>query len=178
MEKKQQLKDILQLLLFIGIIGIGFNLHYKYDRYYLGETLIKKQVLIEDRPKYIYSKHETSRYTFKGTNFDCRFWLSEGALKTIKSDENIKIEIESVKVGDTIEIKIRQTDEFKLQDSTARLRVIEFLKNKRVIISANQVQKEDKKWFNINFGVPILCLIIWVVAQTIRLIKWEKNKKY
>ncbi|MCU0393887.1 MAG: hypothetical protein MUE81_22480, partial [Thermoflexibacter sp.] len=103
--------------------------------------------------------------------FQCRFWLSQGALKTIKSNDIIKNEIESTKIGDTIEIKIRQTDELRLQDTDARPRVIEFSRQTRTIISANQVQTEDKKWYNINFGVPILCLVIWIILQVKRHIK-------
>ncbi|HLO79489.1 MAG TPA: hypothetical protein VK166_00940 [Chitinophagaceae bacterium] len=170
-EDKKEAKDILPYLLLIAIIGIGFNLYYKYDRYYLGEALITKRVIIKDRPEYIYSKHGTSRYTFKGTDFNCRFWLSEGALKTINDDESIKREIETVKIGDTIEVKIRLIDELKLVDTAARPRVIEFLKGNRTIISANQVQSEDRKWFYINFGVPIFSLLIWIIIQLKRLIK-------
>jgi hypothetical protein len=170
-EEKEKPEDPLPFLLLIGIAGIGFNLYYYYDRYYLGENLITKQVFIKDRPEYIYSESGTSRYTFKGTNFECRFWLSEGALATINSDENIKKEIETVNLGDTVEIKIRQTDEKKLQDSTARPRVIEFIKGKRTIISENQVQSEDKKSLYINFGFSILCLLIWIIVVVKRLIK-------
>lgn len=167
-QKERRANRILSYLLLIGIGGIGFNLYYKYDRYYLGEALVTKQIFIQDKPEYIYSKHGTSRYTFKGTNFNCRFWLSEGALKVITSDENISREIDAIGVGDTIEIKIRKADESKLQDTTARPRVIEFLKGNRIVISATQVQNEDRKWFYINFGIPVLCLLIWIAAQVKR----------
>ena len=169
---KTETKDILPYLLLIGVAGIGFNLYYKYDRYYLGEKLIEKQIVISDPPEYVNAgKGGTDRYTFSGKNFQCRFWLSQGALKKIKSNYIIKNEIESINSGDSIEIKIRQTDELSLQDTKARPRVIEFSRQNRTIISASQVQEEDKKWFYINFGVPILCLIIWIILQVKRQIK-------
>ncbi|MDF2193456.1 hypothetical protein [Paraflavitalea sp. CAU 1676] len=157
-------------LLLIAVGGIGFNLVYKYDRYYLGEPLIARQIYIQDKPEYIYDGEGTSRYTFKGKNYPCRFWLSEGALKTIKDNELIKNSVEFIEIGDTIEVKIRQPDELKLQDAAARPRVIELARKSTVIISASQVQAEDQKWLYINFGIPIVCLLIWLFIQVRRII--------
>jgi hypothetical protein len=172
--KTEKSKDILPYLLLIAIAGIGFNFYYKYDRYYLGEALIIKSVIIQDKPEYIYASKGTSRYTFRSLHNTCRFWLSEGALQTINDNDSIKKQIEQINIGDTIEIKIRKTDGKFLQDEKARLRVIELIKDKNVIISKDQVQADDNKWFYINFGFPVLCLLIWVIAQVRRGIK-KKN---
>lgn len=172
MENHKENKDGLPYLLLIAIAGIGFNLYYKYDRYYLGEPLVTKEVVVEEKPAYIKAgKGGTDRYTFKGTQYLCRFWLSHGALTAIKDDDIIEKEINSVNIGDTVEVKIRQSDEVKLQDWEARPRVIEFKKGDKIIISINQIQEKDQKWYYINFGVPILCLLIWIILMARRLIK-------
>ncbi|MFN4249124.1 MAG: hypothetical protein ACK4EY_15460 [Flavipsychrobacter sp.] len=168
-------RDILKYLLLFGIIGLGFNLYYKYDRYYLGEPTTVKKISVQDKPEYISSRRGTSRYSFKGADHNCRFWLSEGALDLINDNEQLKKNVESILVGDTVEIEIRKTDTIKLEDSDAKIRVVGFAKDYTVFIAACEVEAKDRKDFYINFGIPITCLLIWLVIQTKGLV--EKRKK-
>src|SRR5688572_2261732 len=104
--------DIKPFLLIIGIAGIGFNLYYKYDRYYLGETLTEKIVTVNDPPEYVETgKSGTDRYTLSAEGYKCRFWISEGGLSIVRNNENIENKIKAIKKGEVIRLKIRQPDE-------------------------------------------------------------------
>jgi len=163
-EEKSKQINVKTLLLLIGIVGIGFNLYYKYDRYYLGEILIAKQITIYDSPEYIETgKGGTDRYSFSAVEYKCRFWISHGGLSIVRNDENIKLKIKSIKKGDVLNLKIRQTDESNLQNESARPRVIELSIGQDQVIKAKEVEKRDKKWYKISFGLPIMAMIIWII---------------
>jgi hypothetical protein len=171
-DEKDKKTDVKKYLLLIGIAGIGFNLYYKYDRYYLGEALMEKQITINDPPEYIETgKGGTDRYTLSGEGYMCRFWISEGGLSIVRNDENIENKIKAIKHGDVISLKIRQTEEPNLQNVSARLRIIELSDSREVLIRANEVEAKDRKWYRINFGVPIAALIICLFIQLRRFIK-------
>lgn len=164
-------------LLLIGIAGIGFNLYHKYDRYYLGETLVKKQITVNDPPEYIDpGKGGTDRYTLSGEEYKCRFWISEGGLSILRDVQFIENKIKAIKKGEVIDLKIRQADEPRLQSESARLRIIELAKNQETLITADDVESKDRKWFRINFGVPIAALIIWLIIQVTQLLKKKKKE--
>ncbi len=160
-------------LIIIIIAGFGFNLFYKYDRYYVGEPLVSKELIIKGKPKYIELRRGTNRYEIRSFNYSSQFWISEGTLIAINSNEKSKNQIERLNIGDTLNVKIRKADELKLQNSKARLRVIELSINNTLLVSKDQVESKDKKSLYLNFGFPILCFIILIILQ----IKKKKNNK-
>ena len=153
-------------LLIIGIAGIGFNLYYKYDRYYLGEKLVEKQITVYDPPELVETgKGGTDRYTLRGEEYKCRFWISEGGLSIVRDNDNSENKIKSIKKGEVITLKIRQTDVPHLQKESARLRIIELSTSQETLIRADEVKAKDRKWYRVNFGVPIAALIIWIIIK-------------
>lgn len=176
-EDKSNNLSLQLVLLLVGIAGLGCNLYYKYDRYYLGEKLIEKVIQVDKPPVLItIGKGGTSRYAFSGVGYFCQFWLSHGALTVIRQHESIGQKVKSIKKGDTISLKIRLTDEQFLQDVSGRPRCIELTKNQETIIRAADVEAEDRKWYYINFGISVVALIIWGIIQLRQV--YIKGKQY
>jgi hypothetical protein len=169
--------EIKNILLLIGITGIGFNLFYKYDRYYLGDTLIEKRIVVNDPPEYVETgKGGTDRYTLSGQTYLCRFWISEGGLAIVRDNQDIENKIKGIKKGDSIIIKIRQTDQSNLQNESARLRIIELTNKNEQLLKAIELEAKDRKWYYINFGVPIVALIIGLTIQVRQMVLKKRNQ--
>jgi hypothetical protein len=170
-DEKEKKFNFRNFLLLIGVAGIGFNLYYKYDRYYLGEKLIEKQVIVNDPPEFVNTGiGGTDRYTLSVEGYRCRFWISEGGLSIVRDDENLENKIKAIKSGQAVSLKIRKTDEPDLQNEKARLRIIEISNNQELLIKANDVESKDRVWYRINFGVPIVALITWLILQLRRVL--------
>ncbi|MDB5200635.1 MAG: hypothetical protein JWQ27_44 [Ferruginibacter sp.] len=175
-DEKEKTFGIRTSLLIIAVAGIGFNLYYKYDRYYLGEALIEKQIIVKNPPEYVETgKGGTDRYILDGEAYKCRFWISEGGLSIVRDNDRIEHEIKNIKTGETIILKVRQADEPRVQDESARLRVIELSTSREKLISAIDVEAKDRKSYKINFGLPIAALMIWLVIQLRKLLKGKKE---
>ena len=161
------------VLILAGLVGLFFNIN-NYDRYYLNELLTTKTIVISDRPEYINSSKGTSRYSFRGKEYQCRFWLSEGALDAVRQNDSIENAIKAINISDTIQIEIRVADDNVLQDYSEKVRVIG-LKNKGVVlVDPKYVNQQDNKSRNINLGFSALLLVgslLW------RIIRYYKRKK-
>lgn len=174
--KKSEIKNSLFL---IGIAGIGFNLFYQHDRFYLGDTLIEKRIIVNDPPEFVKTgKGGTDRYTLSGQTYLCKFWISEGGLDIVKDNLDIENRIRGIKKGDSIIIKIRQTDQPSLQNESARLRIIELTSKNEQLLKANEVEAKDRKWYHINFGVPIVALIIGLIIQIRQIVLKKTNQDF
>jgi hypothetical protein len=170
--KKYKDVSIPTLILLIAIMLIGFNLYYRHERFYLGESLIERQVVIDNSPRLIIQgKGGTDRYSFTADGYFCTFWLSHGSLDVIEDNSDIEIIVKLMRPGDTINIKIREADENSLQNPKGTIRVIEMLKNNYVIIPAAAVHNEDRRSHSITFGVAAILLVVWIMIQIKRLLK-------
>jgi len=168
MSKQTDASTLSTLAIIAGIIGLIYNVR-NYDRYYLDEPLITKNIIISDKPKYVYGgKSGTSRYTFAGNGYQCRFWLSEGALSAITKNDSVKNAIKSISISDTVEIKIRTADNEFLQDNSKRIRVMGLTKHNRILVDPTYVNHQDNKWRNINIGFAIFALVggtLWKIRH-------------
>lgn len=168
MSKQADASTVSTLAIIAGILGLIYNVH-NYDRYYLAEPLSKKIIIINDKPEYVNGgKGGTSRYTFAGNDYQCRFWLSEGSLDAATKNDSIENAIKSIKIGDTIQIQIRTADNDFLQDNSKRIRVVGLTKQNNLLVDPEYVHKQDKKWRNINIEFAIFALVsgsIWKIIH-------------
>ena len=106
-----------------------------------GETLVKKQITVNDPPEYIDAgKGGTDRYTLSGEEYKCRFWISEGGLSIVRDVQFIENKIKAIKKGEVIDLKIRRADEPRLQSESARL-----------MLGCSQIRKP---WLPALYSVP------------------------
>gem|GEM_PF-2349298 len=158
--------EMKSILFILGLSGIMFNLFYNRDKYYLGEPLIEKNIIVSDPPEYINTERGgTDRYTLSGEEYLCKFWISEGRLSLIRENQAIEHKLKAIKKSDTIIIKIRQTDELYLQTESSRLRIFELSNKNEQILNAIEVGALDSKWYRINLGLPVAALVIGLIIQ-------------
>ena len=150
---------------------IGINTYCKYERYYLGEPLVSKQIIIKEKPKYIYSKRNYL-YTISGTEHVCQFWISKGALIS-----GIEREMDSISIGDTILIGIRKADEDKLRYNDYNPRVIELSRHNRKVIIASKVKESDEEDYQLNLGGGIIFLILGTILQVREIVRQRYQGK-
>ena len=161
--------------LLVAILIFVFIKHYiDYDDlYYNDEPLVTKVVNVGELPEYIDGgKSGTDRYTFKSTDYNCRFWIAEGALDIMKNDDQLKSIIEGIRKDQKVSLDIYKKAEDKMNDPEFRALVIGLTLNNKVIISPDQVREADKRNRNINIiGAPIIITGILIALY------WRKIKQ-
>lgn len=151
--------EIAFYILLSGFTVLGFNLIEKHQRYFIDEPASEITVRIQERPKYISGgKGGTSRYQFFTYEYQIAFWLSDGALDIINDSRKVKKLIESLNIGDTLIVVVRDTDLHFLKNDAGKIRVMGLECKGIQLVSAADVRIKDQG--NLNFNLLIGGLLI------------------
>jgi len=164
---------------FIAVIAIMAGLYfivadeyvYKYEKYYLGDSLITKSIAVKKDPEFIKGNlFSPAHYNIRSKEYQSKFRISDGALAQVVATGSIT-QIENIKIGDSLTIKYRISDESNLMDSTTKIRIIDLINNNQQLIIAASVEKYDRKSYHTSIGFGIVLLVIgllWLLARAFR----------
>ena len=163
----QKVYKSISLLLILGIFGWTLYYIVSYDDYYYGEPLNRLEVVIKDRPKFIFDgDSKISYYYFTAQKYKTQFRISEGAVELVRNSDSLTRMVEAIQRSDSISLEIRQKDGQKLSAGLEKIRVIGLWVNGKKIFDPTEVKATDKsdkmdRWFGycVFFGILLYIVV-------------------
>jgi hypothetical protein len=156
------------LIIAIALFGLLDHTFDLRGRYYLGEALTPVSITLKDTMEFVDGgKYKTDRYSFKTNEFNCRFWIGDGALDFVKDHPQIESKIKYLKSGEKIEIDIEASEQNQVQRFEERIKIYGLRLRQTEVFAASDVIHVDKSKRLLNilfaFGLGMLgvCLLKW-----------------
>ncbi len=137
-------------------------------QYYLGEALTPISITLKDTMEFVDGgKYKTDRYSFETNEFNCRFWIGDGALDFVKDHPQIESKIKSIKSGEQINIDIEAAEQNQVQKFDERIKIYGLRLHQTEVFAASDVIHVDKSkrllniLFALAFGILGVCLLKW-----------------
>jgi hypothetical protein len=160
-----------QLILML-IIGGFFMTSQTFlcskGRYYSGESLIEKEIIVSKVPELFRPSKGVHRYSIQSFSYPCHFWISEGSFSIVSKDSSLKKRVKEIGIKDTLLVKIQKKDENILDDKDANPRLIQLIYKNKPIFLAEDVIQADKEAYKSSFEVPLLFLFFGFILLCLK----------
>ena len=151
-------------MIIAGVLGV-FTIYQKNDRYYLGEELTDKTLVLAGKPLWVHTRKGSDYYVFKDRNYPCEFRAVEGAWEAIKENPPVKNTIEAMNAGDTIVAAIRSANENLVYNNSEKVRIIGLKYKTFQLIQPAKVEAKDRWWHRVNSTAAWIMLLIGIALS-------------
>lgn len=157
-----------------GIATWACCFFYRHDKYYTNEPLVCKSGIIRSKFEFYHAgKFGTHRYHFELQDYEAEFWIANGSLDVLNDNDSLVDLVKSIPIGTPISICYKYSNESKLHNRDAAIKVVALNVLDNDIISAKDVKEKDSSNMLFDFGFSSLL----VVGGTAYLLKRKRNRK-